>query len=166
MNVFKEKGFCKKHGEFEKVSFTGVDGAEYKRDECEECRKKSWAEEDLRNFYTNKETEQEISLQKKKALSSLTKLPKRFEYCSFERTESLAPEQQKIVDVCKSYAEKFDEIKERGTSMVFCGKTGTGKTHIASAIINYIKENHYEYSMMTTVSKLIRAIRSTYSNKS
>ena len=69
------------------------------------------------------------------------------------------------MEVCKRYADKFLDIKPKGTSLVFCGKTGAGKTHMAAAIINHLKSVHYEYCILTTVSKMIREIRSSYSNK-
>jgi DNA replication protein DnaC len=42
--------------------------------------------------------------------------------------------QRIALNACQSYAENFEEIRETGRSMIFVGKPGTGKTHLAVGI--------------------------------
>ena len=40
--------------------------------------------------------------------------------------------------VSKIFAQNFDLCLESGSSLIFCGKPGTGKTHLAAAIANAV----------------------------
>lgn len=41
-------------------------------------------------------------------------------------------------EIAKKYAEDWEKFKEEGTGLIFIGKYGTGKTHLAFAIANYL----------------------------
>lgn len=44
-------------------------------------------------------------------------------------------------EIARKYAEDWDKFKEDGTGLIFIGKFGTGKTHLAFAIANYLLNN-------------------------
>ena len=123
--LMSEKGVCQKHGPYlaralstfgKRTIFSG----------CPECL-----------------DENEISLEKRKQdqvaqkINSLlldTQIPLRFQKCSFEGWQ-VNHSNSAAFNVAKIYADSFLKQVQLGTSLVFCGKPGTGKTYLACAIL-------------------------------
>lgn len=58
--------------------------------------------------------------------------------CSFENYEAICPEQKKAVQICGRFADNLVKryVKGEGArGILFVGRCGTGKTHLASAIL-------------------------------
>jgi len=69
--------------------------------------------------------------------------------------------QVKNAQLVKAYAQKFEEIKQKGTNLLFCGGVGTGKTYIACALINDLVQRKY-FCKFERVSRLVRHVQSSY----
>lgn len=112
-------------------------------------------------------------------------VPLRFKEKTFKNFIAENNSQKSKLEVCKTYAEKFPDISKLGTSLILCGNTGAGKTHLACAIASHIIENvkftkeKYNYQRNISekielrakvkfieVFKLIRAVKQTYSKNS
>src|SRR5699024_7684074 len=65
-------------------------------------------------------------------------IPKRFQGKTFDEYRADTPDQQKALDSCKEYAFNFDEHLSAGRCLILCGNPGTGKTHLAASIANYL----------------------------
>ena len=63
--------------------------------------------------------------------------PKRYLDYSFNSFIARTPEQKEARDAAFDYVDKF-HCSNEGTSLVFCGNVGTGKTHLACAIAQEI----------------------------
>ncbi len=61
-------------------------------------------------------------------------IPRRFLDCDFCTYEATTSEQQLVLNRCKEYARDFARYRETGTCLLLCGRTGTGKNHLATAI--------------------------------
>lgn len=76
-----------------------------------------------------------------------TGIPKRYMDIKLESIIPSNEKQKIIIERCKKYIEKFKELKELGTSLVFTGRPGTGKTHIAlsmiDGLVSYFCEVYY-----------------------
>lgn len=83
---------------------------------------------------------------------------------SFDNYHALGADQTKVLNTCKQYALNFKEKLKVGTSLVFVGNTGTGKTHLACAIANFIIKQRGRVKY-TTFAKMIRDIRASWSDK-
>ena len=68
--------------------------------------------------------------------------------------------------ICQRYADKWLERFKLGGGLVFCGKPGTGKNHLACAIANSVIENHQSDVYLTTVMRIIRKVKSTWGKDS
>ena len=92
-------------------------------------------------------------------------IPLRFKDASFDSFEAKSPQQRNALECARSYAEAHEAVHKDGTCLVFCGKAGTGKTHLSIAILNHvIRQGHS--GLFTTVLRAIRAVKQTYSKDS
>lgn len=61
-----------------------------------------------------------------------------------------------------AYLDKFEDVAmKKGTSVVMCGKVGTGKTHLACALAGELAERGHDVRYQKLVS-LLTDVRSTY----
>jgi len=73
-------------------------------------------------------------------LEPFNKIPKRFKDKTLDNYEANSNDQSAVLNLCKKYIENYDTVKEKGTCLVFCGMPGTGKTHLAYAIVKALRE--------------------------
>ena len=149
---------CEKHGEYESEKFNlfGKDAWS----ECPEC---------MNEF--NKERESEI--EKKEALDrqdriirqiDYARIPERFKSCTFNNYKVENPGQQKAYTISRKYYENYKEVQKTGSSLFYCGNYGTGKTHLAIAILMGLIIEGTSTGIYTTTMRMIRDIRSSYNN--
>ena len=99
-------------------------------------------------------------------LASDALIPKRFAGYGFDGYQPQNDKSARILATCKRYADKFEDRLAMGGGLVLCGKPGTGKTHLACAIANHIITEFCRVPLFTSVTKMSRAVKSTYSAKS
>jgi DNA replication protein DnaC len=93
-------------------------------------------------------------------------IPKRFESRSFDDYRPLSVGCQRALDDCRAYAGAFESIMlPRGACLILTGNPGTGKTHLACAVLSHVMRNGYS-GLFITVSDMLRTIRSTYNPSS
>jgi DNA replication protein DnaC len=94
-------------------------------------------------------------------------IPKRFVGRSFEnyRLEEGNEDQARALHRAKKFASNFPRAVELGANFVFCGKPGSGKTHLACAIGNAVMRNHGASVLFVTVFDVIQRVKATYSDK-
>ena len=81
------------------------------------------------------------------------------------RTDFAPGDQPGVLARCRGYAENFDQNWEAGRSLILLGTMGTGKTHLASAIIQeVIKADALggANALYTTASDIIRSVKETF----
>lgn len=89
-------------------------------------------------------------------------IPERFKTRTLDNYEVCSGEKQAgILQFCIQYAENFDKAMELGTSLIFSGGVGTGKTHLSVGIAHKVIDSGHT-AVFTTVSGMIRHIRSTW----
>ena len=66
------------------------------------------------------------------------------------------------VATCRAFADQWVHNHTHGANLVLCGKPGTGKTHLASAICRQIAIQHQTQPCYVTASKMLRHIRASY----
>jgi DNA replication protein DnaC len=94
-------------------------------------------------------------------------IPKRFIGRSFEnyRLEDGNADQARALQRAQKFATNFPRAMELGANFVFCGKPGSGKTHLACAIGNAVMRNHGASVLFVTVFDVIQRVKATYSDK-
>jgi DNA replication protein DnaC len=88
-------------------------------------------------------------------------IPEKFHDRTFETYKAVNDGQKAALAKAQRYAANFDEALLYGTSMIFCGTVGTGKTHLAVAIAHEVMKKGRQ-AVFVKVMKAIDAVRETY----
>ncbi len=92
--------------------------------------------------------------------SGLSKRMKGYTLGNFRPTVSNAAGRARVkVD---GYLEAWEENREAGKGLYFCGGVGTGKTHLAVAVMNELIRKKRIPSLFVTVPELLDNLRETY----
>lgn len=91
---------------------------------------------------------------------SVARVPKRFLGKTFETYVAETEKQRAALSICRSYAEDFAEHRKTGAGLTLAGGTGTGKSHLAAAIIQHISP--LRSALYATVSDVVRGVRDTW----
>lgn len=146
---------CAVHGEFAAKGLRFRDGRVV-RDTCPQClaeREKAKAEAER----AERDRRRLVALE---AQLGATGVPARFAGRDFESYKATTPEQLHALTVCRDFAEDFETHRRRGSVLILSGKPGTGKTHLATAMLRHMLPAHV--GLYVTAMGLIRAVRDTW----
>lgn len=91
-------------------------------------------------------------------------IPRRFIGRTFDVFDAPTAEMQRVRRVAVAYADEFERHLKDGTGLIFGGTPGTGKSHLAIAVLQAILPKHV--GLYSTCAGIIRAVRSTWGGKS
>lgn len=121
-----------------------------------ECRKKEIAIE--------KEKEKALrSLENIEMLKRNSLMDDKFQSCSFDSIELTSDNKRQFV-ICKRYADKFDELYKKNQGLLLYGDVGTGKTHLACCIGNFLMERLHPV-FATSLVKILHKAKSFKSSE-
>lgn len=90
-------------------------------------------------------------------LRSASLMDDRFSSARFEAFRTTA-ENARVLKLCRRYADRFDEMAEKGQGLVFWGPAGTGKSFAAACIANALLDRGVPV-IMTSFVKLLAALQ-------
>lgn len=140
---------CGKHGEFTRGDLNRRD---MRDDECPEC-------------YAERRAEADRDRRLREALRHFEQhsgVPLRFQPASLENYIPPTEQAEAILATLKSYTTNFEKYRAKGLSLILCGTTGTGKTHLACAVLKGIASEHGISGLYDTAYKAIQKVRATY----
>ena len=70
--------------------------------------------------------------------------------------------QREALAVCRGYAQGFEALRRRGSSLLLVGGPGTGKTHLACAILTEVIRTG-RTGLLMPISGALRMLRDAYS---
>lgn len=87
-------------------------------------------------------------------------IPQRFRARDFDAFSADTDKKRRALTVARDFAEQFDANHQNGAGLVFAGLPGTGKSHLAAAIMLALVGRHAV--RYTTCMGLIRMVRDTW----
>lgn len=87
---------------------------------------------------------------------------KRFQDASMSNFRPINEKAKECLEVCQCFVDNWLSAQETGSNLVLCGKPGTGKTHLAIAIMRELVEHHEAEIFLTTIQRMIRAVRGAW----
>lgn len=89
-----------------------------------------------------------------------TAIPQRFIGKTLDNYRAETDGQKRALEVCSSFANNFDRHLKTGASLIMSGMPGTGKSHLAGAILQALLPRHV--GVYVTLMDLIRMLRDTW----
>jgi DNA replication protein DnaC len=152
MEVSNQEPYCKKHDRTkEKLEF-----GERRYYNCSECGKEHDIEREKKSEERRIKSRQGLINGR---LENAMIMP-RFEDKTIDNFETKGPAQTKA----KKSAYWFLENMSTSTGMIFIGKPGTGKNHLATGIVKKAINEYKKTALMTEAIKIIRSIKESWRN--
>lgn len=120
---------CDTHGEYEEQGIQHSWSRYLRWNGCPQCNAIAEAERE-RQRQESEAKERQYQLERRLQTSGV---PKRFQDRSFDNFIADDEPKQKALQVAKDFVEQWDDHREKGTTVIFSGKPGTGKSHLALA---------------------------------
>lgn len=152
---------CDKHGAYESI---GTEMPIFRTkviwSGCPTCATEHRiAEEQRRN--AEAEADRQRRLERRLSMSGI---PLRFRDRAFDNFVADTEAKQQALAVAMDFAARFEEHYERGTTVIFSGKPGTGKSHLALAAAMVIMKSRT--ALYINALDLIRMVRDTWRRES
>ncbi|MCP4219742.1 MAG: ATP-binding protein [bacterium] len=116
---------------------------------------------------TEEKEEQERALVKLRRIAQLEKesgIPVRYSMSSLENYSPVNDTAKNSKHFIEKYIKNYETLLKRGTSIVFCGKPGTGKTHLACAVGRALIREAVAVKYIS-IYNLLLSIKETYNRK-
>jgi len=148
---------CPKHGKYEGYTTVVSDG-EVIDSVCPECFEKEKVN-DMEELY------ERIALSGSRDVFNQSCIPPRYQKSNFGAYKPSCEKAEAVKSVLSRFTTSFKIAALNGTSFLFSGKTGTGKTHLACAIaMNIIRQGHT--AKYTSMADVISKVKATWSGTS
>lgn len=141
---------CPEHGEYDSRNL--IRNIWSKCPSCESARRAAEAEEEARR-------QQKIAERHHADRLHGARIPARFIGRSFDNFRADSEAQKSALTVARDYAEQFADNLQRGQGLIFSGLPGTGKSHLAAAILQTMLRRSVCY---VTCMDMIREVRDTW----
>ncbi len=160
-NVVEEPRTCTTHGEYIVKLFSIAGQKKYGSTRCPECEKSTEEQ--------NKKQAEEQRLRQiehsRIARHERSRIPLRFKTRRFDNYVVENDGQAKALNICRSYAGSWAKVSQAGTGLIFSGKAGAGKTHLACSIAHEVIEQGGRVQF-ATVAEVMRQIKSSFAKDS
>jgi DNA replication protein DnaC len=123
---------------------------------CPDCKEAELAAE--RQAEAKKQAEQAQRVIE--AMLEEAAIPKRFMGRTLDNFKASNSKQSAALSIAREFASNFEIHRKKGTGLIFSGLPGTGKSHLATAILQAIMPDHC--GVYVTCMQMIQAVRATW----
>jgi len=150
---------CPAHGEF--IS-KGVryNGKKEIWTVCPDCKEAELAAKRQAAYQAEAVRAASTTLKRIEAMIEEAAVPRRFIGRTFENFNAVTPEQHAALKVARDFSKDFADHLKRGTGLLLSGNPGTGKSHLAAAILQSLMPTHC--GLYITCMGVIRMVRGTW----
>ena len=148
---------CKEHGRYTAQTVTGP-GGKVIRMACPMC---------MAEWENSQRAEEQAKIDAVRGeLVKTSGIPGRFAVKGFGGYDTSGGlDRDHALRVARTYAERFGEHRKTGCSLVFCGRPGTGKTHLACAILRTVIQGRGVRGNYTTAFRAIQQTKESYAKR-
>lgn len=82
---------------------------------------------------------------------------------TFQNFNVANKDDERVLDIAMRYFNNWEKVKEKGLGLLFYGSCGTGKSHLASAILHSLITDKDTYGQIWNVRDLLERVRQTWS---
>lgn len=152
---------CDAHGRFDAYLIEQFDGG-WKARGCPRCHWEAMSLQGVTDEAFRSAMDADVAYNVNSLLIG-SGIAERFKHCTFANYDigdDLA--KARVLDICRSYSQSFPERYQKGQSLILSGNVGTGKTHLASAMIQSIVREHMACAVITTAAEIARVVRASF----
>lgn len=146
---------CPVHGTVDGAEVEQFDGSYLVRT----CRRCQWEAMNTADTRSEAHT-QALARRKATALNELligSGITPRFADCTLDNfTTGAVLEKVRALTTCQSYVDQFEENYRAGRSLILSGNIGTGKTHLASGIVQQVIRKFGAVAHIVSAAEIIR----------
>ncbi|NBF13070.1 ATP-binding protein [Pseudomonas sp. Fl4BN1] len=149
------------HNQFQQGLVEQFDGS-WKPNTCPACRWQAL-------YNTPKDRDEHLSAVADDAAEYLnlaliaTGITPRFRGCSFDGyTTGDDKAKQRALSICRKYAEGFEAHSQAGRALMLMGEIGTGKTHLACAILQHVVRQGGYTGLIVTAESITQAVTDSF----
>lgn len=158
LEIRQVKTMCPLHGEYLENQ-VWLSGQIKEVSECPECFK---LKEARRAIDEEKARKEEAERNRKQRIVE-TRMPLEYQTKDFSTFIQETDSQKAAFKLARRFVKGWEKAKAGGYGLLFLGSCGTGKTHLACAImIELLKEYAFSYPRYYKASEIFSAVRSTY----
>lgn len=158
-----EIAVCEKHGPFESKAIPlpvfGNKPPKVIWSNCPCCNR----EDAEREAVAKRAEEEAIRQQRIEEQLHRSGIPKRFRDRTFESFLAETEGKKHALDVAREFAENFKEHARKGSTLVFGGKVGTGKCHLALAAAQHVMRQGHS-AFFATAREIVLMLRARWDN--
>lgn len=159
--IVEEFRTCPKHGEYTAKLLAVNGSAPYGNRRCPACDKEA---ADIQAKQDEQQRLRQIE-QSRIARHERSRIPLRFKTRRFENYVVENEGQARALKICSMYAQSWPKVSKNGTGLIFSGRAGSGKTHLACSIAWSVIEQGGS-AQFATVAEVMRQVKSSFSKDS
>jgi DNA replication protein DnaC len=158
LEIRQVKTMCPLHGEY-LANQVWLSGQIKEISECPECFKLKQAQKAIEEEKARKEEAERNCKQR----IVETRMPLEYQTKDFSTFIQETDSQKAAFKLARRFVKGWEKAKAGGYGLLFLGSCGTGKTHLACAImIELLKEYAFSYPRYYKASEIFSSVRSTY----
>lgn len=150
---------CPVHGTVDGAEVEQFDGSYLVRT----CRRCQWEAMNTADTKSDAHT-QALARRKATALNELligSGITPRFAECTLENYRTSNADMSSALIVCQAYADQFEENYRAGRGLLLTGNLGTGKTHLATGIVQQVIRQLGAMAVIVSAAEIIRIAKGT-----